>query len=149
MRALTVSRECLGFRGNYFKLKIYVSDPDGDVYIKDIPCKLLCTLGAYDTKTCPISSDEVTVFAVFSKATRNYKYDVRTIAAGDESVKLSGVSMCDYWMGMMFKFDGETSLQVRKDARCFLIGISVTAVGIAIVTMLLTFLAVTLVKALI
>lgn len=38
MRQLTITREAMGFRGGFYNLKIYVSDPNGKVVIKGVPC---------------------------------------------------------------------------------------------------------------
>lgn len=100
----------------------------------------LCTLKGSETKTCSISNDGVAIFAVFSKATRNYKYDMRSIPAGDEPVFLRGRSVCDYWSGMMFRFDGETSPKVEEDARRFATNMVIVCVVTFIVSFALVFL---------
>ena len=105
MRNLTIERRKT-FVGCTGKLKCCIQDPNGDIIINQVPCRLLGTLKNGQTGTFSIGEDTAKLFVYYDKLSRNYANDYYDIPAGSEDISLSGQSKFNPSNGNAFRFDG-------------------------------------------
>jgi len=104
MRNLTINRDktCVGC---LMPVKFYVSDEIyGDLIIKGIKCRKIGVLANGSISTFQICNEEVVLFAIIDRISRNYCYGKKIIKAGSEDIFLSGKNKLSLFRGNPFKF---------------------------------------------
>ncbi len=116
MRTVTITRHKT-FVGCAGTLKIYISDPAGELVINDIPCRQLGLLKNGKTETFYIDEEAHRLFFIFDKISRNYCNEFTDIAPGMENVILSGKNHYNPAAGNPFRLDGLASAEVLENRR--------------------------------
>lgn len=112
MRNLTIKRE-KSFVGCAVKLKVYVEDAvSGEITINNTPCRKLGTIKNGKEETFQIDNNEVKVFVIADKLTKDYCNDFYTVPAGDEDVSISGKNHFNPSNGNAFLFNGVSDREV-------------------------------------
>ena len=117
MRTLTVKRT-KSFVACLASMKVYIEDHEmSETTINGIPCRKLGVLKNGEEKTFAIGNDELKVFVIADKLSKEISNDFYTVPAGEENVFLSGKNAYNLATGNAFRFDGasqEDTLQNRK-----------------------------------
>ncbi len=109
MRNLTIKRE-KSFVGSLAKMKVYVEDPtSNEICINDIPCRKIGDLKNGEEKTFQIDEQEVKVYVIADKLSKNYCNEFYQLSAGQEDVFLSGKNKFNPANGNAFRFDNNES----------------------------------------
>lgn len=116
MRNLTVERT-KSFVGCLAKAKIYIEDGSGDTAINGVNCKFLGALKNGEKQTFAIPQEQVRIFVIADKLSRNFCSEVYTIQAGEEDVFLSGRNRFNPGAGNAFRFDGNSDSQAAANRR--------------------------------
>ena len=117
MRTLTVKRT-KSFVACLASMKVYIEDHElTEITINGTPCRKLGVLKNGEEKTFAIGNDELKVFVIADKLSKEISNEFFTIPAGEENVYLSGKNAYNPATGNAFRFDGvsqEDVLQNRK-----------------------------------
>lgn len=109
MRNLTIKRE-KSFVGSLAKMKVYIEDPtSNEICINDISCRKIGDLKNGEEKIFQISEQEVKVFVIADKLSKNYCNEFYQLPAGQEDVFLSGKNKFNPANGNAFRFDNNES----------------------------------------
>ena len=104
MRNLTIKR-AKNFVGSLAKMKVYVEDPtSNEICINDIPCRKIGDLKNGEEKTFQIDEQEVKVYVIADKLSKNYCNEFYQLSAGQEDVFLSGKNKFNPANGNAFRF---------------------------------------------
>lgn len=138
MRTLSITRN-KSFVGCAGRMKVYIEDAAGDLYINDVLCRQLGTLKNGETASFPIGDEAVRLFVIADKMSRGYCQDCYPIPEGldGDTVTVSGKNTYNPGAGNPFRFDGvtdETILATRKKngRRGVLIIVGAVVLGIVI-----------------
>ena len=117
MRNLTIKRE-KSFVGSLAKMKVYVEDPtSNEICINDIPCRKIGDLKNGEEKTFQIDEQEVKVYVIADKLSKNYCNEFYQLSASQQDVFLSGKNKFNPANGNAFRFndnEGEENIANRK-----------------------------------
>ena len=109
MRNLTIKRE-KSFVGSLAKMKVYIEDPtSNEISINDIPCRKIGDLKNGEEKTFQIDEQEVKIYVIADKLTKNYCNEFYQLSAGQEDIFLSGKNKFNPANGNAFRFDNNES----------------------------------------
>ncbi len=109
MRNLTIKREKC-FVGSLAKMKVYIEDPtSNEISINDIPCRKIGDLKNGEEKTFQIDEQELKVYVIADKLSKNYCNEFNQLSAGQEDVFLSGKNKFNPANGNSFRFDNNES----------------------------------------
>lgn len=109
MRNLTIKRE-KSFVGSLAKMKVYIEDPtSNEICINDISCRKIGDLKNGEEKTFQIDEQEVKIYVITDKLSKNYCNDFYQLPAGQEDVFLSGKNKFNPNNGNAFRFDNNES----------------------------------------
>lgn len=109
MRNLTIKRE-KSFVGSLAKMKVYVEDPtSNEICINDIPCRKIGDLKNGEEKTFQIDEQEVKVYVIADKLSKNYCNEFYQLSASQQDVFLSGKNKFNPANGNAFRFDNNES----------------------------------------
>ena len=137
MRNLTIKRE-KSFVGSLAKMKVYIEDPtSNEICINDTPCRKLGDLRNGEEKTFQIDEQEVKIYVIADKLSKNYCNEFYQLPAGQEDVFLSGKNKFNPANGNAFRFDNneieETIASRKRGARKGLLILIVAAIVGAVV----------------
>ena len=109
MRKLTIIRK-KAFASMFDKTWFYIQDANGNKYIDDVKCKLLCELKNGKSITCEISEEQLKLFAVSGDfkgidSEHGFACDDILIEAGTADVTVSGKRYVNPAMANCFVFD--------------------------------------------
>lgn len=117
MRNLTIKRE-KSFVGSLAKMKVYVEDPtSNEIFINDIPCRKIGDLKNGEEKTFQIDEQEVKVYVIADKLSKNYCNEFYQLSASQQDIFLSGKNKFNPANGNAFRFndnEGEENIANRK-----------------------------------
>lgn len=117
MRNLTIKRE-KSFVGCLAKMKIYIEDPTStEIHINNTPCRKIGDLKNGEEKIFQIDEQEVKIYVIADKLSKNYCNEFYQLSAGQEDVFLSGKNKFNPANGSAFRFDNnesEESIANRK-----------------------------------
>ncbi len=109
MRNLTIKRE-KSFVGSLAKMKVYIEDPtSNEMRINDVPCRKIGDLKNGEEKTFQIDEQEVKIYVIADKLSKNYCNEFYQLPAGQEDVFLSGKNKFNPANGNAFRFDNNES----------------------------------------
>ena len=109
MRNLTIKRE-KSFVGSLAKMKVYIEDPtSNEICINDISCRKIGDLKNGEEKTFQIDEQEVKIYVIADKLSKNYCNEFYQLPAGQEDVFLSGKNKFNPANGNAFRFDNNES----------------------------------------
>lgn len=109
MRNLTIKRE-KSFVGSLAKMKVYIEDPtSNEICINDISCRKIGDLKNGEEKTFQIDKQEVKIYVIADKLSKNYCNEFYQLPAGQEDVFLSGKNKFNPANGNAFRFDNNES----------------------------------------
>lgn len=109
MRNLTIKRE-KSFVGSLAKMKVYIEDPtSNEICINDIFCRKIGDLKNGEEKTFQIDEQEVKIYVIADKLSKNYCNEFYQLPAGQEDVFLSGRNKFNPANGNAFRFDNNES----------------------------------------
>lgn len=109
MRNLTIKRE-KSFVGSLAKMKVYIEDPtSNEICINDISCRKIGDLKNGEEKTYQIDEQEVKIYVIVDKLSKNYCNEFYQLPAGQEDVFLSGKNKFNPANGNAFRFDNNES----------------------------------------
>lgn len=109
MRNLTIKRE-KSFVGSLAKMKVYIEDPtSNEISINDIPCRKIGDLKNGEEKTFQIDEQEVKIYVIADKLSKNYCNEFYQLSAGQEDIFLSGKNKFNPANGNAFRFDNNES----------------------------------------
>ena len=109
MRNLTIKRE-KSFVGSLAKMKVYIEDPtSNEICINDISCRKIGDLKNGEEKTFQIDEQEVKIYVIADKLSKNYCNEFYQLSAGQEDVFLSGKNKFNLANGNAFRFDNNES----------------------------------------
>ncbi len=109
MRNLTIKRE-KSFVGSLAKIKVYIEDPtSNEMRINDVPCRKIGDLKNGEEKTFQIDEQEVKIYVIADKLSKNYCNEFYQLPAGQENVFLSGKNKFNPANGNAFRFDNNES----------------------------------------
>lgn len=109
MRNLTIKRE-KSFVGSLAKMKVYIEDPtSNEICINDISCRKIGDLKNGEEKTFQIDEQEVKIYVIADKLSKNYCNEFYQLSAGQEDVFLSGKNKFNPANGNAFRFDNNES----------------------------------------
>ena len=109
MRNLTIKRE-KSFVGSLAKMKVYIEDPtSNEICINDISCRKIGDLKNGEEKTFQIDEQEVKIYVIADKLSKNYCNEFYQLPAGQEDVFLSGKNKFNPTNGNAFRFDNNES----------------------------------------
>ena len=137
MRNLTIKRE-KSFVGSLAKMKVYIEDPtSNEICINDISCRKIGDLKNGEEKTFQIDEQEVKIYVIADKLSKNYCNEFYQLPAGQEDVFLSGKNKFNPANGNAFRFDNneseETIASRKRGARKGLLILIVAAIVGAVV----------------
>ena len=137
MRNLTIKRE-KSFVGSLAKMKVYIEDPtSNEICINDISCRKIGDLKNEEEKTFQIDEQEVKIYVIADKLSKNYCNEFYQLPAGQEDVFLSGKNKFNPANGNAFRFDNneseETIASRKRGARKGLLILIVAAIVGAVV----------------
>ncbi len=137
MRNLTIKRE-KSFVGSLAKIKVYIEDPtSNEICINDISCRKIGDLKNGEEKTFQIDEQEVKIYVIADKLSKNYCNEFYQLPAGQEDVFLSGKNKFNPANGNAFRFDNneseETIASRKRGARKGLLILIVAAIVGAVV----------------
>ena len=137
MRNLTIKRE-KSFVGSLAKMKVYIEDPtSNEICINDTPCRKLGDLRNGEEKTFQIDEQEVKIYVIADKLSKNYCNEFYQLPAGQEDVFLSGKNKFNPANGNAFRFDNneieETIASRKRGTRKGLLILIVAAIVGAVV----------------
>ena len=137
MRNLTINRE-KSFVGSLAKMKVYIEDPtSNEICINDISCRKIGDLKNGEEKTFQIDEQEVKIYVIADKLSKNYCNEFYQLPAGQEDVFLSGKNKFNPANGNAFRFDNneseETIASRKRGARKGLLILIVAAIVGAVV----------------
>lgn len=116
MRNVTIRRE-KRVAGCAAKLKVYLEDPQGDLKINDVPCRLLGKIKNGETVTFAIGNAAARLYVIADRLSRNYCNDYYPIPEGEEDLFLSGKTCLNFLSGNAFRFDGIADAAVVKNRK--------------------------------
>ena len=105
MRKLIFTRRktfiaCLG------KLKVYMCDAtSNEIVINNYNCRLLGVVKNGETVTFEIPNEEIRLFGIWGKMSKNYCNGTTVIPAGNDDVILGGIATYNPITGNPFQFD--------------------------------------------
>ena len=109
MRNLTIKREKC-FVGSLVKLKVYIEDPtSNEMRINNVPCRKIGDLKNGEEKTFQIDEQEVKIYVIADKLSKNYCNEFYQLSGGQEDVFLSGKNKFNLANGNAFRFDNNES----------------------------------------
>ena len=109
MRNLTIKRE-KSFVGSLAKMKVYIEDPtSNEICINDISCRKIGDLKNGEEKTFQIDEQEVKIYVIADKLSKNHCNEFYQLPAGQEDVFLSGKNKFNPANGNAFRFDNNES----------------------------------------
>ena len=109
MRNLIIKRE-KSFVGSLAKMKVYIEDPtSNEICINDISCRKIGDLKNGEEKTFQIDEQEVKIYVIADKLSKNYCNEFYQLPAGQEDVFLSGKNKFNPANGNAFRFDNNES----------------------------------------
>ena len=109
MRNLTIKR-VKSFVGSLAKMKVYIEDPtSNEICINDISCRKIGDLKNGEEKTFQIDEQEVKIYVIADKLSKNYCNEFYHLPAGQEDVFLSGKNKFNPANGNAFRFDNNES----------------------------------------
>ena len=109
MRNLTIKRE-KSFVGSLAKMKVYIEDPtSNEICINDISCRKIGDLKNGEEKTFQIDEQEVKIYVIADKLSKDYCNEFYQLPAGQEDVFLSGKNKFNPANGNAFRFDNNES----------------------------------------
>lgn len=112
MRNLTIKREKC-FIGGLAKIKVYAeTETDGDLTIKNVPCRKIGEIKNGEEKTFEIEDRATKIFVIADKASRNFCCEYYQIPEGSEDITLTGKCHFDFFAGNAFRFDNNDSEEV-------------------------------------
>lgn len=137
MRNLTIKRE-KSFVGSLAKMKVYIEDPtSNEICINDISCRKIGDLKNGEEKTFQIDEQEVKIYVIADKLSKNYCNEFYQLPAGQEDVFLSGKNKFNPANGNAFRFDNneseETIASRKRGARKGLLILIVAAIVGAVI----------------
>lgn len=117
MRNLTIKRT-KSFVGCLAKMKIYVEDPtSNEIRINNTPCRKIGDLKNGEEKTFQIGEQEVKVFVIADKLSKNYCNEFYQLSAGQEDVFLSGKNKFNLANGNAFLFDNNANEEAQQNRK--------------------------------
>ncbi len=117
MRNLTIKRE-KSFVGCLAKIEIYVEDPtSNEIRISNTPCRKIGDLKNGEEKTFQISEQEVKVFVIADKLSKNYCNEFYQLSVGQEDVFLSGKNKFNLANGNAFLFDNNANEEAQQNRK--------------------------------
>ncbi len=117
MRNLTIKRT-KSFVGCLAKMKIYVEDPtSNEICINNTPCRKIGDLKNGEEKTFQISEQEVKVFVIADKLSKNFCNEFYQLSAGQEDVFLSGKNKFNPANGNAFLFDNNANEEAQQNRK--------------------------------
>ena len=109
MRNLTIKRE-KSFVGSLGKMKVYIEDPtSNEICINDISCRKIGDLKNGEEKTFQIDEQEVKIYVIADKLSKNYCNEFYQLSASQEDIFLSGKNKFNPANGNAFRFDNNES----------------------------------------
>ena len=109
MRNLTIKRE-KSFVGSLAKMKVYIEDPtSNEMRINDVPCRKIGDLKNGEETTFQIDEQEVNIYVIADKLSKNYCNEFYQLPTGQEDVFLSGKNKFNPANGNAFRFDNNES----------------------------------------
>ncbi len=117
MRNLTIKRT-KSFVGCLAKIKIYVEDPtSNEICINNTPCRKIGDLKNGEEKTFQICEQEIKVFVIADKLSKNHCNEFYQLSAGQEDVFLSGKNKFNLANGNAFLFDNNENEEAQQNRR--------------------------------
>lgn len=112
MRNLTIKRE-KRFAGCLAKMKVYIEDPtSNEICINNISCRKIGDLKNGEEKTFQIDEQEVKIYVIADKLSKDYCNEFYQLSAGQEDVFLSGKNKFNPANGNAFRFDNNESEEI-------------------------------------
>jgi len=109
MRNLTIKRE-KSFVGSLVKMKVYIEDPtSNEIRINNISCRKIGDLKNGEEKNFQIDEQEVKVYVIADKLSKDYCNEFYQLSAGQEDIFLSGKNKFNPANGNAFRFDNNES----------------------------------------
>lgn len=106
MRNLIIKRFST-FIGKFGKVKIYIRDTEKpELKINNVPCRLLGTLKDGEEKTFEVPAEEIQIFAISGKLSKNFSNDFISIAPGEDDYYVTGTMCFNSCKMVTFRFDG-------------------------------------------
>jgi len=105
MRKLTIKRKKT-FTASLMKVKFYISDENSnEITINGINCKKLGEVANGKEVSFEINNDEVVLFSIIDKLSKDFCNDKIVIKAGEEAIVITGKNKLSPFKGNPFIFD--------------------------------------------
>lgn len=113
MRQVSITRN-RSFVGCAVKLKVYVEDAAAEeITIQNVPCRKLGTLKNGETATFEVPVQEVRIFVIADKLSKDICCDVYRLSAGEDAVSLSGKCRFSLATQNAFRFDNNNTQEAQ------------------------------------
>ncbi len=113
MRYLTIQRN-KSFVACLMKMKVYVEDPtSSEIKIQGVGCKKIGELKNGEQQTFMISDENLRIFVIADKLSKNYCSDFYEVPAGTENIFISGSCKYNPLSGNAFRFDGVPTEEMK------------------------------------
>lgn len=117
MRNLTIKREKT-FVGSLMKVHVYIEDHfNSEITINNVPCRKLGDLKNNEEKTFEIGEEELKVFVIGDKLSKEFCNDFFQILSGENDVYLSGKNQFNPASGNAFRFNNNDFLEVKNNRK--------------------------------
>ncbi len=117
MRNLTIKRE-KSFVGSLSKIEVYIEDhTSNEMRINDIPCRKIGDLKNGEEKNFQIGEEEVKVYVIAGKLSKNFCNEFYQLPAGREDIFLSGKNRFNPANGNAFRFDNNENKDIIENRK--------------------------------